>query len=165
MWAEPKILLFAPWLLFVRAVYQVLLPSSLLLSVVYFEIVLQCPCKTVSVLTVCSYPHQQLPKPHLLSYPGIIYLSHLWGSKVTLCAGRQAAYQDIIVDDGLDLPFHVEPYLHLHEKNQVFFSNSPLSQSCGFDLNPHFVNSEAWCYFGVFQSPEKYIYLLNLILF
>ena len=80
-------------------------------------------------------------------------------------AGRQAAYQDILVDDDLDLPFHVEPYLHLHEKNQVVFSNSPLSQSCGFDPNPHFVNSEAWCYFGVLQSPEKRIYLLNLILF
>ena len=76
-------------------------------------------------------PHQ-LTKPHLLSYAVVIYSSHLWSSSLAIYAGRLAAYQDIIVDDDPDLPFHVKHYSDVREKNQVDFSISSLSQSCGF---------------------------------
>lgn len=115
-------------------------------------------------------PHQ-LTKPHVLSYAVVIYSSHLWSSSLAICAGRLAAYQDIIVDDDPDLPLPVKHYSHVHEKNQVDFCNSSLSQSCGFGsillpvLSKPPLNSEACCCIGVFQSPGKHIYLLNLILF
>lgn len=63
-------------------------------------------------------PHQ-LTKPHLLSYPVVIYSSHLWSSMMAIYASRLAAYQDIIVDDDPELPFNIQHYSQVHEKSQV----------------------------------------------
>lgn len=70
---------------------------------------------------------------------------------MAICARRLAAYQHVIVADDPDLPFTVQHYSQVHEKNQVGFCNSSPSHSCGrgctlvllLSLNPHFVNSEA----------------------
>lgn len=59
---------------YVRAIYQaLLLPSSPLLSTVYPEIVLQCPCRTISVLAACGQPHVSSPN-HICS---VILLSSI----------------------------------------------------------------------------------------
>lgn len=119
------------WLLCARAIYQVpLLPRGPGHPMTNLETVLQCPCRTICSLSVWLSPHQP-SKPHLRSYPVVISPPHLWSSSEAICASRLAAYQDIVVDDDPDLPFNVEHYSQVHEKNQVDFFNPCLFQSYG----------------------------------
>lgn len=135
------------------------LPTSLLLSTMYLEIVLQCPCKTITVRTACGCP--------LISSPNSTCSVTLLSSILPTCGGP--VWQSVLVGWlhtktlllMMILTCHLmfKHYSQIHEKNQVNFSNLSLSQSCVLDHTVLLILSKSSSYdlilFFVFFNFQK----------